>query len=167
MTSSRRKRIWTTSSGTLNLTAAGIGGGKSSNLASNWISSTGLASMFGCTVGRTHLCALVQSAMGETAVVANTLFLGIGVYPTLMDDIDFPALANSDGSWMAQECTVFRMPGAGDLPVLPGEAAFLRADYRSMRKVDEVGYNPFLVAQQEVAEAVDVRFVVTQLILLP
>ena len=57
--------------------------------------------------------------------------MGIGIFPSGMDNGDFPDLAVYDGNWMAYECFAYKMPGAASTLVLPSEAAFNRLDYRS------------------------------------
>ena len=122
--------------------------------------------MMGITLSRTHVCMLATSAVDETLLGVIKLTMGIGVFAGGIDEGDFPDLQTYDGDWMAYECMVFQMPGVALQPMLPESASFVRADYRSMRKID-TGESPFLVAQIDVSRDIELDVVVSQLLLLP
>ena len=169
MTTPRRRRMWTADEGVATLTAAGVAGQKHLSMVNNFISSTGLASMMGCTIARTHICALIVSGGSETGTGFFTLTMGAGVFPVGMDPGDYPALSTFDGSWLAYECSIFKLPGAIDTVVKPDEAGFFRVDSRAQRKISRPGEQLTMVFELDVApgSAINVRVAYSLLVLLP
>jgi len=162
----RRRRIWTTTNVVELPVSSGVNGQKAQILDANFALSTGLAGMFGCTISRTHVCTLLTSIEDATSIIK--MQMGIGIFPTGTDEGDFPNLQRYEGDWLAYECFVFQLPGGtAQIPVVPSEAAFTRSDYRSMRKVTDVGMSPFIVFQTDSASDFEIDAVVSQLILLP
>ena len=162
----RRRRIWTSDQSIITVGTAGQAGQIVRQIDGVFLTSTGLASAFGCTVARTHVCYLIDSST-NTSVSFIKGFLGIGIFPEGMDNADFPDLASYEGNYYAYECFNFQMPGASSSLVLPAEAAFGRLDYRSMRKIARTGERVVLVLQLDTTEIVRFRLNISILMLLP
>ena len=170
MSTQRRRRIWSTTSSSLLLTTSGVPGQLSLNLSDTVQGKMGLLSMAGFTVSRTHVCTLIASGAGEVGLDVHKIIWGIGVFASGIDNGDYPDLDNYSGDWMCYECNIFFLPAQQNQHVLPGEAAFNRADYRSMRKIGRNDESLFLVAQIEgtaPATGILMHFIVSSLYLMP
>ena len=93
--------------------------------------------------------------------------MGIGIFPAGIDNGDFPDLSVYSGDYFAFECHNFKMPASSETLVTPDQAAFHRADYRSMRKIGRAEERIALVWQQDTTEIVRYRAQISMLILLP
>ena len=167
MTSARRRRrVWTSADGVLAVISSGIAGQKISEISQNLQTTLGIAQLSGFTVGRTHLCVQAKGAANNTVITQQRVFLGLGVFPQAMDEGDFPDLETYQGDYFGYECMTFQGSGTANKPVEPESAGFLRADYRSMRKIPN-GEAIFLVIQQTGADDYDFNFVASMLLMMP
>ena len=161
-----RSRMWTSQNAGVTLVSAGVAGQISLSLDTDYAASTGLASMFGCTIVRTFVRCSIRSGNAETSNADMIGFMGLGVFPSLIDQGDFPDLNIREGSWWGYIAHPFSMPGAVLTPVIPDRAAFFEVEFRSGRKVG-IGERPSLVVQQTVSDTVTYNVTVTMLCLLP
>ena len=165
-TRQRRRRLWTADQANITVGTLGVPGQITRQVDVNFLASTGLASMFGCTVARTHTCVLIDSSTNTgTSFIKG--WMGLGVFPSGMDNGDFPNLEVYEGDYFAWECFSMLMPGVASTIVLPNEAAFIRGDYRSMRKIGRADERLWVVFQLDTTQIVRFRFQMSALILLP
>ena len=165
MTTQRRRRTWTTSSGLVTLTALGQAGQLSLDIGAQMRTKIGIVDLAGMTVARSHLCVQVRADASNATGIQNRAFIGLGIYTALIDDGDFPDLQQYDGDWYGYECMAFQGGGV-DLPVVPESAGFFRADYKSMRKLRS-RETAWIVFQQILNDDFDYSFIVSTLWLMP
>ena len=77
----RRRRLWTSQNAAVALSTGGVPGQIALGLDTDFIASTGVASMFGCTVVRTFVRGSIRSGGAETGIDAIVGFVGLGVFP--------------------------------------------------------------------------------------
>ena len=162
----RRRRVWSNDDSSVVVGTSGVPGQIARRLDPAFLAMSGLSSMFGCTIARTHVCILITSDGTNSADSHFKAKLGIGIFPEGMDNGDYPDLEAYNGNWFAYECFVFRAPGVINTVVLPEAAAFARLDYRSMRKIDS-GEMLVLVMQHDLNETIRYAVSVSFLVLLP
>ncbi len=161
----RRRRTWTNSNVTLNVTAAGQPGAKQVDLGATLKGQLGITDLVGFTVARTHICVLIEGLDTNTSIITSNM--GIGVYANNIDDIDFPDLSQYEGDWLAYECFIFKQPGTAGLLPVNDNTAFHRSDYRSMRKIPRTGLDLKLVFQHDTVATVNYHVACSILWLLP
>ena len=93
--------------------------------------------------------------------------MAVGIYPTGMDNADFPTLDKYDGDWLWWKCIVYKSPGVSGALITPEEEAAFQVESKAMRKITDVGQTPFLVAQTDTSEDVDLTVTLALLVLLP
>ena len=162
----RRRRMWTADESTITVGTLGVPGQIFRQIDVNFLTQTGWASMLGCTIARTHTCVRIDSNT-NTGNNLMRAWMGIGIFPSGMDNGDFPDLSIYNGDWFVYECYTFQMPSAASTLVLPESAAVHRSDYRSMRKVARPDERVCLVWQQDTTVIARYGIQVSMLVLLP
>ena len=160
----RRRRLWTSQNAEVTLSTGGVAGQIALGLDTDFIASTGLASMFGCTVVRTFLRGYIRS--GDSTVSDMAAFIGLGVFPNGIDQGDYPDLNVREGDWFGYLALPFLTSGVAVKPVQPEEAAYFTAEFRSARKIG-LGETLTLVIQQTITRSVVYHVTTTMLCLLP
>ncbi len=158
-----RNRLFSTQVSFLNITASGFAGAKRSNLGASLEAGLGVGGLPGWTVGPMWLAMLLLTDGDNTSSSVVTAHVGVGVYPSGMDDGDFPDMALGDGDWMLRSDIIFEMPGVISTLVKPDQVATQRLETRSMRRIERLGDSLFIVVQQNVADDMIYNFSATMM----
>ena len=103
---------------------------------------------------------------GQTATTTAKVYMGVGIFPTGMDNADFPDLSKYDGDWLWWTCKIFTFTGI-DVPVLPDQVAGFDVDSKAQRKITDVGLQPWFVCQSDTTTDLRVRVDLAMMLLLP
>ncbi len=168
----RRRRFWTTSVFNLGLTGAAVGTGSQDSSTAVFTSVTtklDTSILAGLTLVKCYLNGYWRTAADVAAPVVNTFSVGLGLFPSGIDDGDFPDLSSHTGDWVLHDSRPLvevQSGGAVVVPLLPqsGEmTSGLRLESSGMRKLQTLADRPFVVAQKAIAseETITLEAVVT------
>ncbi len=149
---SQRNKLWSTIEGSINVSAAGAGGGQAFRIGANLLTGLGMTHLAGWTIGPTFLTMMIRSD-GDNAVAAavQTVQVGVVVADGGADDDDFPDLSFGDGDYFLRHTFIFESPGVVSSLVLPTEKSVQTMSSRSSRRLERIGDTLFLVIQQNTA----------------